>query len=1081
VPLKTPVVTAVFLCAFSLCGQTTQGLISGRVRNSVNGQPVAGASIQYSKRTTASTGAALTDAEGYYYLPLLSPGFYRVRVEAKNFQAQEVQELELPVAARLELEFRVRPLSDVWEGGQYKSVFLPGYKTIVTFFGPDVDSSRSGSFDAQKGKLGALESTVSNVIDAPSLRNLPLAGRDVYTMLVTLPGVTSDAGTARGLGLSINGQRPSASNFLLDGLENNNYLITGPLTRVAPEAIQEYRVSTNNFSAEYGRTSGFLANAITRSGTSGFHGTAYLYVRNDVLNANSFLENLRGSQRLPYKEIQPGFVVGGPIVQNRLYFSTAFERFRSRSFQDPVTFTFPAAGFVETYTVPGRRSRDLLQAYAPPRVIGNTIVGDLSIKPPVSLDRFIAIQRFDYNTPSSKDRLMGRVMIARLTRPDFIWTPYPDFVSQLHQDTNSVAVTWTRTLRANLTNEVRFGFSDDDLNWNRPHPEVPTLAAQSGFGGDVTLPGSPAFYEYKNRNKSFEALDNIILTKGRHLVVAGAGFLQRHSGGAQTAGRDAQYIFTNVLQFAFDRPDSVRVAIQRSTLPAPTLPGYDRSFRYRQYFGFFQDTFKITSRFTANFGGRYELFGSPYNIGAVKDALVELGAGETMSARLTGARLQRPASGDQELFGTDRKNFAIRGGASYDLTGSGRTLIRAAYGIFYDRPFDNLWQNIRNNDFVLPSITVRREFNFLTPVATALPGLIAGRVLSGNFPTLTAVDPDLRNGYAHSYFAGVQHRVSSTLTAEVNALGSYGRRLIATDIVNRDFTNQSGRDNPLLPDIQYRANQGFSNYNAMTALVRYRASRGALQAAYTWSHVIDNQSEPLLGDFFNLNFTGTSDNADRSGRAAFTQQFNPEIDRGNADFDQRHNLVLLSYWFLPAPFQESKAGVLFRNWTVSQLAAFRAGSPYNLVGTSQAIPGRGLIWNNRPNLVNPSILVLDEPVDVPGGKRLLNGAALENAAPSTVGNIGRNVLIGPGLYNVDLSVSRTFGLRWLGESGRINFRADVYNVLNHANLNNPDTLLTSPTFGIAQYGRTGKSSGFPAQSPLNETARQFQISLRIEF
>jgi hypothetical protein len=1071
----------VLLCGVSLFGQTTQGLISGRVRNSVNGQPLGGARIEYSALSGVLSGSSQSDEEGYYYLPLLSPGLYRVRVEAQGYQAQEVQELELPVAARLELEFRIRPLSDVWEGGQYKSVFLPGYKTIVTFFGPDVDSSRSGSFEAQKGRVGALESTVSNVIDGPSLQYLPLAGRDVYTMLVTQPGVTSDAGTARGLGLSINGQRPSASNYLLDGLENNNYLVTGPLTRVAPEAIQEYRVSTNNFSAEYGRTSGFLANAITRSGTNGFHGLGYFYLRNDVLNANSFLDNLRGAERVPYKESQPGFVVGGPVLRNRLYFSSAFERFRSRSFQDVVRFTVPAIGFQQSFSLPSRRSFQLLERYAPPPVRGNGIVGNIDIRPPVSLDRSIAIERLDYTTPSGRDRLMGRVMIARLTRPDFIWTPYPDFVSALHQDTNSVAVTWTRTLRASLTNEARFGFSNDDLNWDRPHPEVPTFAVGSGFGSEASLPGSPAFYEYRNRNRSVEVLDNIIYSRGRHLLVAGAGMLQRNSDGYLTSGRDGQYRFVTIAQFALDRPFSLRAGVERTGLPQVRQPGFDRSFRYRQYFGFVQDTFKVTSRLTTNFGLRYELFGSPFNTGSVKDALVELGAGDTLARQLTGARLRRPASGEQELFGTDKKNFAVRAGASYDLTGSARTLLRGAYGIFYDRPFDNLWQNMRNNDFILPTININREYNYLQPIGAALPVLAAGRALEANFPGLTLVDAGLKNGYIHSYFAGLQHRISQSLSAELNALGSYGRRLITTDIVNRDFTLATGRYNPALPDIFYRANQGFSNYNAMTALVRYRASRGSLQAMYTWSHVIDNQSEPLLGDFFNLNFTTVRDSSDRGGRAAFPLQFNPLSDRGNSDFDQRHNMVILSYWNLPAPFQNSKAGVLFRNWTVSQLAAFRSGSPYTLVGTSNAENGTGLIFNNRPNLINPAAAVLAQPKPIAGGMQLLNPLAFENAGVGVLGNVGRNSFTGPGLYNLDLSVGRTFGLRWLGESGRINFRADAYNALNHANLNNPQPLLTDDTFGQALYGRQGKQSGFPAVSPLNETARQFQLSVRVEF
>ena len=287
-------VQVILILAFSSTaafGQTTQGLISGRLINSTTGRPVSGANVEYSSDVTNFTGVSASDASGYYYLPLLSPGFYRVRVVANGYQSQEIQELELRVAARVELDFRLRPLSDIWEAGQYNSVFLPGSKTIVTFYGPDVDSSKSGSFEAQKGHLAPLESTVSQVIDSAQIEYLPLQGRDVYTMLVTQPGVTSDAATGRGLGLSINGQRPSSSNFLLDGLENNNYLITGPLTPVAPEAIQEYRVSTNNYSAEYGRTSGYLANAVTRSGTDQFHGVLYVYGQTTSLNGNDFQNN----------------------------------------------------------------------------------------------------------------------------------------------------------------------------------------------------------------------------------------------------------------------------------------------------------------------------------------------------------------------------------------------------------------------------------------------------------------------------------------------------------------------------------------------------------------------------------------------------------------------------------------------------------------------------------------------------------------------------------------------------------------------------------------------------------------------
>jgi hypothetical protein len=1079
---------ATLLCAVAGFSQTTQGLISGRLLNSVSGGPIAGANVTYSSSISNLAGASISDASGYYYLPLLSPGFYRLRVTAADYQSQEVQELELTVAARIELDFRLRPLNDVWETGQYNSVFLPGSKTIVTFFGPDVDPSKSGSFEAQKGRRETLESTVSSVIDSGEIDNLPLEGRDVYAMLVTQPGVTSDAATGRGLGLAVNGQRPSASNFLLDGLENNNYLITGPLVILAPEAIQEYRISTNNFSAEYGRTSGFVANAITKSGGDGFHGVGYVYLENDVLNANDFQQNLMGAARPPDKQIQPGYEVGGPILRDRLFFSSAYEYFRSRSRQAPFTFTFPAADFIANYTLPGSPARQLLTQFPAPVVPnGNLPTAQLTLAPPVAVNRTLAIERFDYAGPGGKDRAMARVMINQFGEPDFIWSPYKDFTSALNEYTWALGGSYIHTFRPNLTNEARLSYSSDDLHWNRPHPEIPTLVSEDG----TSLPGSPAFYAYKNVNNSWELLDNLIWSRGRHLVTVGGGLLLRSSNGYLTAGQDGEYGFENVIDFELGFPSVFRAALDRNSLPSFQQPSYNRTYQYTQNFLFAQDTYKVSSRLTANYGLRYEFYGGAQNTGSVKDTLVQLGPGSNLPQQLAGATLQTPSSGgNQQLFGSDNKDFAVRAGAAYDLFGAGRTLLRGGYGIFYDRPFDNLWENLRNNGLVVPPSLMLPggQFNFLAPIPTVLASLPA-QTINADFPDLTLVSPHLRNGYAHSYFAGVQHRITDNFTVEVNGLGTYGRELITTDIINRDFSVNRGIGNPTsynpaLPEIAYRANQGFSDYNALTAVARYRASRGMVQASYTWSHTIDNQSEPLLGDFFNLDFASIQGASGSTGRAAFTEQFNPQVDRGNSDFDQRHNLVLFSYWNLPVPFAGSKFAALFRDWTVAEMAAFRSGFPYTVFGTSTVVAGEGQLLNNRANIINPNQAVLANPVPAPGGMLLLNAAAFSEAGPSVLGNSGRNAFIGPGFYSVDVSLARSFGLRWLGEAGRLTVRADAYNFLNHANLGNPNSDFTnppSPSFGVATFGRQGTQSGFPAESPLNETARQIQLSVRVRF
>jgi hypothetical protein len=720
------------------------------------------------------------------------------------------------------------------------------------------------------------------------------------------------------------------------------------------------------------------------------------------------------------------------------------------------------------------------------------LTGVALIAPPVDLYRRLYIERLDYVTPSGRDHLTGRVILNRLGNPTFIWTPYPDFVSTLHHNTIAPAITLTHNFRPGLTMEARVSYSDDDLHWNRPHPEVPTLAAGDvNIGQVVTLPGSPAFYEYKNVNRSLEMLDNVVWARGRHLFTFGAGALLRRSGGYLTAGRDAQYLFGNILAFGQDRPFSFSAPLDRDKIATLQPPQYDRTFRYGQYNFFVQDTWKLTPRLTLNYGLRWEIFGGPRNTGPVKDDLVVLGPGPDLATQLSTATIAAPpaGSGDQQLFGTDYKDFAPRVGATYDLFGSGRTLLRGAYGIFYDRPFDNLWENLRSNNFLLLQATLGNGFgvqtHFLGSVASQVAAL-APRTIASNFPDLTMVPYDLKNGYAQSYFAGLQHRFTNSFTLEVNAAGSYGRRLITTDLVNRDFSTLAGRINPAITqDISYRAAQGYADYNGLTTVARYRAGRGFLQATYTWSHVIDNQSEPLLGDFFNLKFTDATANQGPGGRAAFTKQFNPYVDRGNATFDQRHNFIVFSYWSLPSPAGDGRLGRVLKaalgGWGISEMAAFRSGFPYNLIAPTNAVRPLGVIANNRPNVRDPNAVFLSSPVAVPGGMKLLNTANFTEPAISTLGNLGRNALSGPGFYNVDLAVSKYFALPWLSESAHVGLRVDAYNVLNHANLGNPVTQLRDPNFGVAFYGRSGAGNGFPATSPLNETPRVLQLSVRMTF
>jgi hypothetical protein len=1072
-----------------LCGslqiasaQTTQGLISGSVINSVTGRPVGNASVTYSSTTLAASGTLQSDDQGYYFLPLLSAGTYTIRTTADGYQSQQLEELELPVAGRIQIDFKLRPLSDVWEAGQFRSVFLPGSKTIVTFYGPDVDTSRSGSFEGQSGKRGTLDTSVSYVIDPEQISDLPLNGRDVYTMLVSLPGVTANNGTARGLGISVTGARPSSSNFLLDGVENNNYLVTGPLNPVAPEAIQEYRISTNNYSAEYGRTGGFIANAVTRAGGAGYHGIAYEYLKNDVLNASDFADNLNGIARRPLKQNQFGFQAGGPILKDRLFFSSALEEFFSHSKLDPATYTLPTTNFIPALNIPSsRQAYQLLTEFAPPTIVSPTgsITAKYTTAQPVVVDRLIALERGDYVFNDGRDHLMGRLNIARTSEPDFVWYVYPQFTSGLNQNTTGAATNWMHTFTPRLTSEFKLGYSDDNLGWGRAHPEVPLLSSGDG----VLLPGSPEDYDYRNHNRSFEAIYSTIWTRNRHVISAGAGFLKRHNSGYFTILQDGQYGFQNVVNFAFDQPSIVYLPLNTLTATtAPAVPDSNRSYDYSQYYLFAQDSFHVSSRLTLNYGLRYENFGSPENTGSVKDTVVQLGAGGDFTTRLQNATLQL-GTGNQKIYGADNLDFAPRAGFTWDVFGKGKTLLRGSFGMFYDRPFDNLWQNVRLNSLLSTTYDISGTFNYLRPIPEVIPTLTGTPQFNSILNIL--MDPGLRNGYAETAFVGVQQSLLDNLTVEVNATASRGRRLLTSDIVNRQFTTTdyftAGRPNGDLPDVEWRSSQGSSDYSALSAMVRYRIRTLTLQGSYTWSHSIDNQSDPLGAEVANLGASAVGGSSESAVRSAFAQQYNSNGDRGSSDFDQRHNVFLLGIW------QSDRRSMLARGWQVSWMAAFRTGFPYT-VGAPQTdvVYGVAAVEDQRANVVNPSAVYFANPTPGPGGKYLINPAAFSIPSDGLLGNSGRNALRGPGLYNVDLSLARSFAVPRIWkikppETTRLTFRADAFNVLNHANLNNPDNVLGDPNFGLATYGRQGTASGFPSISPVNETSRQFQLMVRLEF
>ena len=286
-------------------------------------------------------------------------------------------------------------------------------------------------------------------------------------------------------------------------------------------------------------------------------------------------------------------------------------------------------------------------------------------------------------------------------------------------------------------------------------------------------------------------------------------------------------------------------------------------------------------------------------------------------------------------------------------------------------------------------------------------------------------------------------------------------------------------------------------------MVRYQSVSLYLQASYTYSHSIDNQSDPLRGDFLDLTAFRQSRDAQpsrlyglQSPIATFTRQFDTSVDRASSDFDQRHNFTAYSVWHLPPARSRNRIlRSVSGGWQFAQLLSIRSGFPYTVYAGTKlfktspgdfypiATPEDGAtLLNNRPNLLTGSSGAMQNGIPVDGGVRVLNIGAFSNpSSAGQIGNLGRNSFLGPGFWNADASVARSFSIPGRGEALKMQFRADFFNVFNHANLGSPDSLLSSPDFGQAYYGRTSTLGTSLLGGPLQESPRTIQLQLKVYF
>jgi hypothetical protein len=1060
-----PILLAV-ACLFSeiVGAQNTEGLITGRIRDRGSGRPLAGAKIRISSDLGARE--TVTDGRGYYSAPQVSPGQYQVSASKDQYQSREVHNLTLPVAGYLTVNLELRPIKDVWELGQYHTL-IQGDESVLPFFGPDLDPAYTSHAEPIRAATGQFEPSVSEVIDPHLIDQLPLAGRDVYSALVFLPSVTSDAATVRSDGLSVNGQRPTSSLFLLDGLVNANHITTASLA-FPPEAVQEYRVSTNNFSAEYGGTSGYIANAVTRRGGARWHGLLYANTEHKVLNANSFAHNANNIPRQPFRELQDGFWAGGPLPWKGFFAAASLEYFNSSALADPEYMFLPTEEFVNSLRAGS--SAAALFRLAPPVRFGPSNGAEISLQKPVDLTRWTGLLRVDYE-PSGNRHILFRATPVSLDRPAFSWTPYGQ--GGLLQSSTGASLSVLNSWGPSLVGDLHFGFETDRLGWDRANADVPSVSIT---GSSLTLPGTSDLGLHDKSHSSF-ARGGVVIAKGKHIWKAGTALLER----ALSDSFDYQtlYTFSNTTDFRNDKVLRLQLPQSRTAIIAGSVgpPAPRSQYRYEQVSAYFQEDYRYTPNLTLNAGLRYEWFGPPHSLFDTQDAAVVFAPGDPRLS-VSNAMIQKTSG---QLFQMRSNTWSVRLGGSYAFPLLQKNLtIRGGYGMFRDPLYDNLWLGAVANDIHLVSFgspSCQISGNYLSGAPTLAPGCLVGS--PKDVFRITAFANPLQTPLVHSFFLGTQARLSSAWDVELNGIGSLSQRLNSTDVLNRNF---SPPPNPDLPEIYFRANEASSTYAAMTISVRYQSAWGGLRTFYTWSHSIDNQSDPLLGDFFDLGFSNQTDRfgTNQAHFGAFTLPNRPDADRGNSDFDQRHNFVVLSYWNPPG-LTDGKTAALTRNWRFAEAIVVRSGLPYSVyAGIQNCQP----ICNTRANLVAPALLNTP-PKDVPGGKLLLNAAAFGVPPTGVNGNTGRNAFEGPGFWNLDMSLSRTFFVPRLPESTRLELRADAFNILNHANLQAPanylgDTNSIQAGFGTALFGRTG-NAGFPALTAFVENARQVQLLIRLQF
>jgi outer membrane receptor protein involved in Fe transport len=1047
--------------AASAAAQVDRATLTGIVRDPSDAV-IAKAQVKVTNLATNVVSTVTTNTDGTYLVVNLAPGEYLVQVEAPGFQRfEQTVSVSVGTRARLDLSLAV--------GSVGETITVEGVTPLLS---------------TENAVLGTV--VARNEVD-----KLPLAIRNWDDLLALVPGVQSDryteqaGGTSSGRtgGVSVHGNRSLQNNFLLDGVANNSFStnvqeLTTQISRPSVDAIEEFKVVTSPYAAEYGWAPGAAIIVSTRSGTNNIRGTAYDFFRNDSLDANNYFAKRANQPKPTNNQNQFGGNLGGPIVRNRAFFFGDFEATRieqgvlrtgrvmtenERNGIFTGTIRDPQTGqpFANN-TIPGERidpvaARIVAQLPSPNAAGNNNFIRQPNVED--ESERYLA--RVDF--PFGNDNIFARYI--RTDRFRYV----PGFLGGVLDGTTTSAwgrnylksdafvAGWTKVIGSALVNEARFSYARGvndgtqdpfGVNGNAEFgilgvPEDPRVIGgitRMDISGHLAI-GSPDFMPKFQHTEQFQYLNTLTWLRGRHQVKVGADVMwpmkNEYFDVAPTRGQltfNGSFTgnaFADFLLGYAQRARLTNVFVVNQRL-------WSTSF-------FVQDDWKATDNLTLTLGLRYDFMTPPYeadNRMANFDPTANNGAGALVFA--TDGSLEQRA-----LVKPDKNNFAPRVGVVYKL--GERTILRGGYGAFY-----NQFERIGSEDQLalnppgLRNIDVSSSSGSTTPVLflrNGFPADFLDRLVIANL-MLRAADPNAPRTQVQQFGGGVERQLGDAFVVSADVVGSVTSNLAVLRNINQPLAGTRDANGPVpFPtfgsNIQWREMTGEGNYKGLDLSFEKRFARGySYRASYTLSEARDQAPEHL--------------NA-ASGRPQNGRDL--ESWEGPSDFDIRHRLVANFIVELPfgpgkAMLQDGVASRILGGWLVSGIYSARSGRPLTI---SQNNNNVGTGAEGLPNLVG-------DPEGPKTVEQWYNKAAFELVPSGTFGNAGRNIVRGPGWVTVDLSLQKRVDF-----SSRVNatLRWDIFNLFDRANFGLPERNIASTNAAVI--------------STLAGDPRVMQLSVRVGF